>query len=129
MPSRHYLFCHRRVQSFLSSHFNRTNSAMRAAGLVWSLLFGFAASLIAQAPTAVPVLTWRYDVTHEGQNTSETALTPANVAPSTFGKLFSLSVDDHVFAQPLYVPNIKMSDGQVHNVVFVATENLSLIHI
>jgi hypothetical protein len=126
MPSRHYLFCHRRVQSFLSSHFNRTNSAMRAAGLVWSLLFGFAASLIAQAPTAVPVLTWRYDVTHEGQNTSETALTPANVAPSTFGKLFSLSVDDHVFAQPLYVPNIKMSDGQVHNVVFVATENDSI---
>jgi hypothetical protein len=72
------------------------------------------------------VLTWRYDVTHAGQNTQETALTPANVASNAFGKLFSLSVDDHVFAQPLYVPNLKMSDGQVHNVLFVATENDSI---
>jgi hypothetical protein len=31
-----------------------------------------------------------------------------------------------VFAQPLYVPNLTMSDGQVHNVVFVATENDSI---
>ncbi|HWG20116.1 MAG TPA: chitobiase/beta-hexosaminidase C-terminal domain-containing protein [Terracidiphilus sp.] len=81
---------------------------------------------MAQAPTAVPVLTWRYDLTHAGQNTRETALTPANVASNAFGKLFSLTVDDHVFAQPLYVPNLKMSDGQVHNVLFVATENDSI---
>ncbi|HEY1256965.1 MAG TPA: hypothetical protein VGF01_19525 [Terracidiphilus sp.] len=91
-----------------------------------SLLFGLASSLFAQTPTAVPVLTWRYDLTHAGQNTSETALTPANVNSNAFGKLFSLSVDDHVFAQPLYVPSLKMSDGQVHNVVFVATENNSI---
>lgn len=80
----------------------------------------------AQTPTPVPVLTWRYDLTHEGQNTQETELTPANVDSNAFGKLFSLPVDDHVFAQPLYVPNLKMSDGQVHNVLFVATENDSI---
>jgi hypothetical protein len=89
-------------------------------------LFLSATSLIAQAPTAVTVPTWRYDLTHAGQNTRETALTPANVGSSAFGKLFSLPVDDHVFAQPLYVPNLKMSDGQVHNVVFIATENDSV---
>ncbi len=83
-------------------------------------------SLPAQTPTAVPVLTWRYDLTHAGQNTDETALNPQNVNVNTFGKLFALPVDSTVYAQPLYVPNIKMSDGQVHNVLFVCTENDSI---
>ena len=87
---------------------------------------GSGGAAFAQTPTAVPVLTWRYDLTHAGENTQETALTPANVESNAFGKLFSLSVDDHVFAQPLYVPNLKMSDGLVHNVLFVATENDSI---
>jgi len=78
---------------------------------------------MAQTPTAVPVLTWRYDLTHSGANTKETLLTPANVGSDAFGKRFSLSVDDRIFAQPLYVPSLKMSDGQVHNVLFIATEN------
>lgn len=82
--------------------------------------------VVAQTPTPVPVLTWRYDLTHAGENTQETALTPANVSSGSFGKLFSLSVDDRVFTQPLYVPNLKMSDGNVHNVLFVATENDSV---
>jgi hypothetical protein len=85
-----------------------------------------AARLSAQTPTPVPVLTWRYDLTHAGQNTSETALTPANVNVNSFGKLFSLPVDSTMYAQPLYVPGLKMSDGQVHNVLFVATENDSI---
>ena len=84
------------------------------------------AALSAQIPTAVPVLTWRYDLTHSGQNTSETALTPTNVNPDTFGKLFSLSVDSTTYAQPLYVPGLKMSDGETHNVLFVATSNDSV---
>jgi hypothetical protein len=84
------------------------------------------ASLMAQTPTPVPVPTWRYDLTHAGQNTKETALTPANVNVHTFGKLFSLPVDTTVYAQPLYVPGLKMSDGLLHNVVFVATENDSI---
>jgi Chitobiase/beta-hexosaminidase C-terminal domain/Legume lectin domain len=94
--------------------------------LVWISFCVSAVSLSAQTPTPVPVLTWRYDLTHAGQNTSETALTPANVNPTTFGKLFSLSVDSTVYAQPLYVPGLKMSDGLVHNVLFVATENDSV---
>ena len=84
------------------------------------------AVLLAQTPTAVPVLTWRYDLTHAGANTQETVLEPSNVNASSFGKLFALTVDDRVFAQPLYVPNLKMSDGQTHNVLFVATENDSI---
>jgi hypothetical protein len=82
--------------------------------------------LMAQTPTPVPVLTWRYDLTGAGQNTQETALTPTNVNTQSFGKLFALPVDSTVYAQPLYVPALKMSDGLVHNVVFVATENDSI---
>jgi len=82
--------------------------------------------LPAQTPTPVPVLTWRYDLTHEGQNIKETALTPANVTVSTFGKLFSVAVDSTVYSQPLYVPGLTMSDGLVHNVLVVATENDSI---
>ena len=82
--------------------------------------------VLAQTPTPVPVPTWRYDLTHAGQNTQETALTPANVNVNSFGKLFSLSVDSTLYAQPLYMPGLKMSDGLVHNVLFVATENDSI---
>ncbi len=77
-------------------------------------------------PTPVTVPTWRYDLTHAGQNTSETALTPANVNESMFGKLFSQTVDGSVYAQPLYVPGLTMGDGLVHNVLFVATEHDSV---
>ncbi len=85
-----------------------------------------ATGLLSQTPTPVPVLTWRYDLTHAGENTQETALTQANVNPQSFGKLFSLHVDSTVYAQPLYVPALKMSDGLVHNIIFVATENDSI---
>jgi hypothetical protein len=56
-----------------------------------------------------------------GQNTDETILTPANVNSSQFGALFSYPTDYQALAQPLYVPGVTMSDGQVHNVVYVAT--------
>lgn len=90
------------------------------------LLLALSPGILAQTPTAVPVTTWRYDLTHAGENTQETALTPSNVNTNSFGKLFSLPVDSTVYAQPLYVPGLTMSDGQVHNVVFVATENDSI---
>ena len=97
--------------------------------LAWLALASFCAldaSMFAQTPTPVTVPTWRYDLTHAGENTQETALTPANVNSNSFGKLFGLTVDGNVYAQPLYVPGLKMSDGKVHNVLFVATENDSI---
>ena len=106
---------------------------MRTASLIQmlcvailSIFCATATSVLAQAPTPVPVLTWRYDQTHAGQNTSETALTTANVNPDSFGKLFSLKVDSTVYPQPLYVPNLKMSDGLTHNVLFIETSNDSI---
>ena len=49
-------------------------------------------------------------------------MTPANVTPGSFGKLFSLPVDGHVYTQPLFVPNVAIAGG-THNVIFVATQN------
>jgi hypothetical protein len=96
------------------------------ASLALTLFGALAASMFAQTPTPVTVPTWRYDLTHAGENTHETALTPANVNANSFGKLFGLTVDGNVYAQPLYVPGLKMNDGKVHNVLFVATEKDSI---
>ncbi len=111
--------------SFCSKYFPKCSGSLRWLFLIAAVCTPLT-SLVAQTPTPVPVLTWRYDLTHAGQNTQETALTPANVNPQSFGKLFSLPVDSTVYAQPLYVPALKMSDGLVHNVLFVATENDSI---
>src|SRR5579863_5001282 len=77
------------------------------------------------ASAQVSVTTSRNDNHRDGQNTSETILTPANVNTKNFGKLFSLTVDGQVYAQPLYMPNVTIN-GAVHNVVFVATEHDSV---
>jgi hypothetical protein len=118
----------------MSEHFSSLRSAATRKSTNVSMLILFAlalsfcgpvASLMAQTPTPVTVPTWRYDLTHAGQNTNETALTPANVKVSSFGKLFSVNVDSTTYAQPLYVPGLTIN-GTVHNVLFVATSNDSV---
>jgi Putative Ig domain len=71
------------------------------------------------------IYTYHNDVARDGTNTKEYALTTANVNTTTFGKLFSCTVDGAVYAQPLWVANFKVG-GSVHNVVFVATAHDSL---
>lgn len=78
---------------------------------------------LAQAPN---VLTWRYDISQQGQNTHESILTPTNVNTNTFGKLFSHTVDGQVYAQPLYAANLTLPNQTTHNVIFVATEHDSV---
>src|SRR3981189_3616565 len=82
----------------------------------------------AAAPPAagVDVLTYHNDTSRPGANLNETTLTPQNVNASSFGKLFSYKVDGQVYAQPLEVSQLQMGDGQVHNVLFVATQNDSV---
>ncbi len=71
------------------------------------------------------VTTYHNDVSRDGANTQEYALTTSNVTTSTFGKLFSCTVDEAVYAQPLWVAN-RTVNAAIHNVVFVATQNDSL---
>jgi hypothetical protein len=80
----------------------------------------------AGAQTFTGVITQHNDVGRSGQNLNETILTPANVGPTTFGKLFSYSVDGQMYAQPLYVPNVSIQGQGTHNVIYVETQNDSL---
>jgi hypothetical protein len=71
------------------------------------------------------VFTYHNDVSRDGADTQEYALTAATVGSSTFGKLFSCAVDGAVYAQPLWVPGLTIGGGS-HNVLFVATQHDSL---
>jgi hypothetical protein len=77
------------------------------------------------ASTTAGVFTYHNDNARTGQYPSETILSPSSVSASTFGKKFAQSVDSYVYAQPLFVPRLTIG-GQVHDVVFVATENSSI---
>jgi hypothetical protein len=86
--------------------------------------FVIAIALVLPKAMAVNVLTEHNDLGRTGANTSETILTPLNVA-SSFGKLFTDNVDAQVYAQPLYVQDLKISGG-IHDVVYVCTESNSV---
>jgi len=78
------------------------------------------------------VTTYHYDNYRTGWNQNESILTQANVNSSNFGLLMSVSLDDQVDAQPLYMPNVNITAGNyqgIHNVVYVATENNSVYAI
>lgn len=72
------------------------------------------------AAQSVNVTTWHNDIGRTGQNTSETAMNTSNVAPATFGKLCTYSVDGQVYAQPLVLTGINI--GGQHTVVYVVTQ-------
>jgi hypothetical protein len=77
-----------------------------------------AATSASAAPIAV--LQRGYDANVSNANLNETVLSPSNVSVNSFGLVFSLAVDDNVFAQPLYVPGVTINQA-AHNVVYVAT--------
>ncbi len=104
----------------------------RIRALVLSGLFFLAATVFfcSLAPDTVSaqvaVTTWHFDNLHSGANTNETILTPQNVNRSSFGKLFTQTVDGAVIGQALYLPGVTIPSLGVHNVVYVATMNDSV---
>jgi hypothetical protein len=86
------------------------------------------ALLLVCAPGALAqnVVTEHYDNARTGLNPNETILNTSNVNTTSFGKIFSQSVDGQIYAQPLYLANITISGKGTHNVIFVATENDSV---
>ena len=85
-----------------------------------SLLTCFAATIACS--WATDVVTYHNDITRSGLNNQETILTTTNVNSSSFGKLFTVSVDGVIDAEPLYLSNVSIS-GVTHNVLYVVTEN------
>jgi hypothetical protein len=94
---------------------------MRLRFTVLSLVAGSLLPLAAQTD----VLTYHNDKLRTGRNLAETTLTPNNVNSSMFGKLFQITLDGSVDAQPLYVSGVTVNKG-THNVLVVATENDSV---
>jgi len=76
--------------------------------------------------TGTNVTTYHNDNARSGQNLSETILTPSNVNSSSFGKLFVISVDGKVDAQPLYLTQVSIPNQGTHNVLYVETEHGSV---
>src|SRR3989442_1554908 len=76
-------------------------------------------------PQSVAVLTQHNDNTRSGWNDHETALTTSNVNVRQFGAVFTLPVDDQVYAQPLVLSHVSVGGGD-HNVVYIATVNNTL---
>ena len=76
-------------------------------------------------PQSVSVLTQHNDIARSGWNDNETVLTTSNVDVQHFGRLFTLPVDDQVYAQPLVAGKITIRNT-LHNVVYVATVNNTL---
>jgi hypothetical protein len=72
------------------------------------------------------VTTYHNDNGRSGQNAGETILTPNNVNSSNFGKLFVISVDGKVDAEPLYLTQVSIPNQGMHNVLYVATEHASV---
>src|ERR1700719_1622851 len=86
-----------------------------------SVLFLWAASAF-----AVDVTTYHNDNARTGQNLNETILTTSKVKFVTFGKLFQITVDGKVDAEPLYVSAVTFPGLGTHNALFVATEHDSV---
>src|SRR5262249_60851470 len=75
---------------------------------------------------SVDVLTYHNDNARDGLNNQETALTTANVNSTSFGRLYNVSVDGYVYAQPLVMTNVSVPGQGTHNLVFIATQHDSL---
>ena len=86
----------------------------------WSCCLGLVIVVGAWAAAQVTVPMSQYDYGRTGANLQERELKPSNVDATHFGKLFSRSVDDSIYALPLIVPNLDVA-GRRHTVMFVAT--------
>ena len=90
----------------------------------WTLPMGsllVALAFVSVAQAAPSVLQRGYDPGLSGANLQETTLNTNNVAPNKFGLVFKLPVDDSIYAQPLYVPNVVIPGAGTHNVAYIAT--------
>ncbi|HEX3472719.1 MAG TPA: pyrrolo-quinoline quinone [Silvibacterium sp.] len=88
----------------------------------WWIVAIFAFGLAAEAQ----MTTSQVDNARTGTYLNETTLTPRNVNPRQFGKLFTLKVDGDIYAQPLFMAGVQIPGKGRHDLLFVATEHDSV---
>src|SRR6516162_9969937 len=72
------------------------------------------------------VSTQHNDLYRTGWYSTETKLNVNNVKPGKFGKIFTRTVDDQIYAQPLVILHMNVPGIGIRNVVFVSTVNNSV---
>jgi hypothetical protein len=101
-------------------------------------LLGYAALLLMISTQLVnaagpqSVTTYHYDNYRTGWNSNETILTPTSVSSSSFGLLYSVTLNAQIDTQPLYMPSVDITAGQhqgTHDVVYVAAESNTIYAI
>ena len=97
-------------------------SANRWKGIVCLLLSCY---FTCRTAAQTSVVTQHNNLKRTGWNNTETQLTQNNISSGRFGKIFSRTVDDQIYAQPLVLSNLSIAGG-THDVVFVATVNNSV---
>jgi len=95
------------------------------ATMVTATLSGISGNASLTVTAGTNVAMWHFDAQRTGLNPTEALLTPTNVAPQTFGKLFSYLLDGYEYGQPLLMSHLTVNSS-VYNVVFAATENDSV---
>ena len=83
------------------------------------------ASLVIGVTDLSGVLTYHNNLSRDGTNTHEFALTTSTVTTSTFGKVFSCAADGAIYTQPLWIANLTVA-GAKHNVIILASQHDSL---
>ena len=97
-----------RCAKFTTIH-SATDRSLRKVTLLGKCLF--LSALLTQLSAQVTVDMSQYNYERTGANLQEWNLHPSNVNPTSFGKLFSRSVDASVYALPLIVPNVPIAGG------------------
>src|ERR1700759_2135884 len=97
------------------------NLSIRIRLTVCLLLLTFANISLSQ----VSVMMQHNNLKRTGWNSSETQLTQATVSSGSFGLIFSRSVDDQIYAQPLILTKVSIGGG-THNIIITETVNNSV---
>jgi PQQ-like domain len=101
-------------------------NAVQFRVLLSCLLIVFITSSGTPVAAGVAVTTYHYNNLRTGWNDRETTLTPANVGNLQLQQ--SVTLDQEVDSQPLYLPDVTIAGGK-HNVVYVVTENNTIYAI
>lgn len=117
-----------RTLSALSGPLLTAGAALAGSGPASAQVVPAPSRTVPVTASAVPpaLLTQHGDNARTGANRRETMLSAATVNPASFGKLFTRDVDGYLYAQPLYLPDLRIPGKGVHNVVFLATAHNSV---